>query len=92
MNLTREEVDSMELRGTIYDKQPPPPPIEELRKIALEERPDIVSYRLGVVRAEADVRLARANRISNPYVLFQPYTYQDNSPYGIRTPCRMHWA
>ena len=58
MNLTREEVDKMELRGTIYDTQPPPPPVEELRKIALESRPDIVSFRLGVQRAEADVRLA----------------------------------
>ena len=85
MNLTREEVDSMELRGTIYDKQPPPPPVEELCRIALETRPDIISFRLGVVRAEADVRLARANRYANPYLLFQPYTYQDNSPYGIRS-------
>ncbi len=85
MNLTREEVDRMELRGTIYDNQPPPPPIEELRRIALESRPDITSYRLGVVRAEAEVRLARANRIANPYLLFQPYTYQDNTPYGLRS-------
>src|SRR5208283_5121123 len=32
-----------------------------------------------------DVRLARANRYSNPYLLFQPYTYQDNTPYGVRS-------
>ena len=50
MNLTREEVDKMELRGTIYDKLPPPPAVEELRRIALDSRPDIVSYRLGVLR------------------------------------------
>ncbi len=49
MNLTREEVEKLELRGTIYDTQPPPPPVEELRKIALESRPDIISYRLGVM-------------------------------------------
>jgi len=85
LNLTREEVEKLELRGTIYDTQPPPPPVEELRKIALESRPDIVSYRLGVQRAEADVRLARANRYSNPYLLFQPYTYQDNTPYGVKS-------
>ena len=40
---------------------------------------------MGVLRAEADVRLARANRYANPYLLFQPYTYQDNSPYGVRS-------
>ncbi len=85
LNLTREEVDKMELRGTIYDTQPAPPAVEELRRIALESRPDINSYRLGVVRAEADVRLARANRYANPYLLFQPYTYQDNAPYGLRS-------
>ncbi|MBV8310789.1 MAG: TolC family protein [Planctomycetaceae bacterium] len=85
MNLTREEVDKLELRGTIYDRQPPPPPVEELRRIALESRPDIISYRLGVQRAEADVRLARANRYANPYLLFQPYTYQDNTPYGVKS-------
>ena len=85
MNLTREEVDKLELRGTIYDTLPPPPPVDELRKIALESRPDIISYRLGVQRAEADVRLARASRYSNPYLLFQPYTYQDNTPYGLKS-------
>ena len=83
LNLTREEVEKMELRGTIYDTQPPPPPIEQLRKIALESRPDIISYRLGVQRAEADVRLAKASRYANPYLLFQPFTYQDNTPYGV---------
>jgi len=81
----RDVSDKLELRGTIYDTVPPPPPVDELRSIALESRPDIISYRLGVQRAEADVRLARANRYSNPYLLFQPYTYQDNAPYGVRS-------
>ncbi len=85
MNLTVKEIEKLELRGSIEDKAPPPPPIEELRRIALESRPDIISYRLGVQRAEADVRLARAQRFSNPYLLFQPYTYQDNSPYGLKS-------
>jgi cobalt-zinc-cadmium efflux system outer membrane protein len=85
MNLTREEVDKLELRASIEDHAPPPPPVDELRKIALDSRPDIISYRLGVHSAEAAVRLARANRISNPYLLFQPFTYQDNTPYGLRS-------
>ena len=85
MNLTREESTALELRGSIRDTAPPPPPIDALQKLALDSRPDIAAYRLGVTRAEADVRLARANRFSDVYLLFQPYTYQDNSPYGLKS-------
>ncbi|WP_250847217.1 TolC family protein [Aquisphaera insulae] len=84
MNLTPEEIAALEIRGSIEDRSPPPPPVEELRRIALEGRPDVVSYRLGVRRAEADVKLARANRISDVFVLYQPFTYQDNTPYGLK--------
>ena len=38
-----------------------------------------------MTRAEADVRLARANRFSDVFLLFQPYTYQDNAPYGLKS-------
>ncbi len=85
MNLSVEEILKLELRGTISDVAPPPPPIAELRKIAVAERPDIVSFRLGVVRAEADVKLARANAFSDVYVLWQPYTFQNNTPYGLQS-------
>ena len=59
-------------------------------KMAVAERPDIVSFRLGIVRAEADVRLARANAFSDVYVLWQPYTFQDNTPYGLKS--QYSWA
>ncbi len=88
--LAPEEVEKLELRGTIRDKGPAPPPTQELQQIALTVRPDIVAYRLGIQRAEADVKLARANRYSDVYVLYQPYTFQDNSPYGEKSP--MSWA
>jgi cobalt-zinc-cadmium efflux system outer membrane protein len=85
LNLSIEEGTRLEIRGSI-DVQPPPlPPVEELRRIALDERPDIVAYRLGVSRAYADVRLAKANAYSDIYVLWQPYTFQDNSPYGVKS-------
>jgi cobalt-zinc-cadmium efflux system outer membrane protein len=54
-------------------------------KIALESRPDVQSTRLGLQRARADVRLARANRFSDIYVLYQPYTFQNNAPYGLKS-------
>jgi cobalt-zinc-cadmium efflux system outer membrane protein len=85
MNLSPEHSIAQELRGSIDVQAPPPPPVEQLRRIALADRPDVVAYRLGVQRAQADVRLARANAYSDAYVLWQPYTFQDNSPYGLKS-------
>jgi len=90
MNLKIEEIKSLELRGTIKDVGTPPPAIELLRQITLTERPDILSLRLGVHRATADVRLAKANAFSDVYVLWQPYTFQDNTPYGLKS--QYSWA
>lgn len=84
MNLTNQEARSFELKGSIEDTAPLPPTVDELTRLALELRPDIMAYRLGVSRAEADVRLAKANALSDVYVLWQPYTFQDNSPYGLK--------
>jgi cobalt-zinc-cadmium efflux system outer membrane protein len=85
MNLTADEASKMELRGRIDVEPPSPPSIEELRNIALADRPDLAAFRLGVARAHADVRLARANAYSDVFVLWQPYTFQDNSPYGVKS-------
>jgi cobalt-zinc-cadmium efflux system outer membrane protein len=90
MNLTLDEIAGLELRGTIRDLAPPPPSAGDLRRIALEDRPDVASLRLGVQRAEADVRLARANAYSDVYLLWQPYTFQDNSPFGLKS--QYSWA
>jgi len=90
MNLKLGEIKMLELKGTISDVSPPPPPADELRKIALADRPDILSLRLGILRAEADVRLAKANAYSDVYVLWQPYTFQDNTPYGLKS--QYSWA
>jgi cobalt-zinc-cadmium efflux system outer membrane protein len=90
MNLPNDEARSMELRGTISDRAPQPPPLDELSRTALESRPDVISFRLGIDRAQADVRLARANAFSDVYVLWQPYTFQDNSPYGLKS--QYSWA
>jgi cobalt-zinc-cadmium efflux system outer membrane protein len=90
MNLKIDEVATLELRGTIIDTAPPPPPVTELRKIALTDRPDLASFRFGVSYAESSVRLAKANAFSDVYVLWQPYTFQDNSPYGLKS--QYSWA
>jgi cobalt-zinc-cadmium efflux system outer membrane protein len=90
LNIPPVQADALELRGGITDRFPPPPPLDVLNQIALTVRPDIVSYRLGISRAEADVKLALANRFTDVYVLYQPYTFQNNQPYGLKSP--MSWA
>ena len=59
--------------------------MDELIRIAAAVRPDLVAFRLGVGRAEADVRLARANRFGDVYVLYQPYTFQNLQPFGEKS-------
>jgi outer membrane protein, heavy metal efflux system len=90
LNLPTNQVESLELRGSILDQAAPPPPVEELEQMALALRPDVVAYRLGVQAAEANVRLQLANRFPDVYVLYQPYTLQDNTPFGLKSPTS--WA
>ena len=42
------------------------------------------AYRLGVQRARADVRLARADRFSDIYLVYQPYTLQGGRAFGLK--------
>jgi len=90
LSLPREEAAALEVRGTLRDLVPPPAPTLELLPIAVAARPDLAVYRWNVCRALADVRLAKANRFSDVYVLYQPYTYQDLAPFGF-APARS-WA
>lgn len=90
LNLPLQQADTLELRGTLADSSPAPPPVEELIRTAMEARPDLAAVRLAVVRSEAEVRLQRANRFSDAYLLYQPYTFQDNAPLGLKSPTS--WA
>ena len=85
LNIPTEEAESIELRGTLKFQGFSPPPVQELMQIALVNRPDVVAYRLGVERAKSDVKLQFANRFQDVYVLAQPYTLQDNTPYGLKS-------
>ncbi len=85
LNLPPTEADGLELQGSLKDRAANPPPVDVLQDLALRSRPDILSFRLGVERAQADVRLARANRLSDVYLLFQPYTFQNNAPFGVQS-------
>jgi outer membrane protein, heavy metal efflux system len=85
LNMPPAQAEALELRGTIRDDVPPPPPIDVLTRMALEARPDLNAYRLGLQRAEAEVQLAQANRYSDVYLLHQPYTFQNNAPFGRKS-------
>ena len=45
----------------------------------------MLAFRLGVSAGPCRRRLAKANAYSDIYVLWQPYTFQDNSPYGVKS-------
>jgi cobalt-zinc-cadmium efflux system outer membrane protein len=90
LNLPRSQADSLRLRATLRDVSELPMPADELIRLALTARPDLAAFRLGVERADAELRLARAERFSDVFLLVQPYTLQDNRPFGLKSPTS--WA
>jgi cobalt-zinc-cadmium efflux system outer membrane protein len=82
LNLPPEQVDCLELRGELGGFELELPCLEELVRIALEVRPDLNAYRLGVRRAQAEVQLARADRWADVFVLYTPWMLQDNGSIG----------
>ena len=90
LNISPDQAESIELRGTLKYSGLTPPSTAELFQIAMTSRPDVIAYRLGVERAKSDVKLQYANRFQDVYVLYQPYTLQDNTPFGLKSPTS--WA
>jgi cobalt-zinc-cadmium efflux system outer membrane protein len=80
-----EQADSLQLCDSLHDRAPPPPCVEELIRMALSSRPDLVSYRLSVERAQAQVRQARAEGIEDVFLFFSPYQASDFSAQGKQT-------
>jgi cobalt-zinc-cadmium efflux system outer membrane protein len=83
--MTPAEAERLRVRGSLRDRAPAPLTGEPLLHLALGSRPDLAAYRLGIRRAEADVGLALANRYPDIYLLYQPYTFQDDSPLGLKS-------
>ena len=90
LNIPPDQAESIELRGSLKDQGFTPPPLAEMIQIALTNRPDVIAYRLGISRAKSDVKLQYANRYQDVYLLAQPYTLQDNTPFGLKSPTS--WA
>jgi cobalt-zinc-cadmium efflux system outer membrane protein len=90
LNLPPASADHLELRGSLEEIGPPPAGDEDLIRLALQCRHDVASFRLGVEAAKAAYSLARANRFADAYLLYQPFTYQNNAPFG--TQSATSWA
>lgn len=90
LSLDLDDPDQFDLRGKLRPASPPLPDYQSLVELAYQSRPDVQAFRMGIERAFEDVRLARANRFSDVYVLYQPYTLQDNRPQGL--PGANSWA
>lgn len=80
LNIPPDLAAGVEIRGRLHVESPPPPPLDELIRIALRYRPDLAATRLGVNRADAEIHLAEANRLDDVFFFYDPLSYQDNRP------------
>ncbi len=80
LNLPPAEVDRLDLRGAIGGLDLELPDEERLVNLALQTRPDLHAYRLGVQRAQAEVQMAKADRWQDVFILYTPWQLVDNSP------------
>ncbi len=83
LNFPREQAASLRIRDKLRDDRPIPMTEGELIDMALERRPDLQAQRVGLQRAHADVRVAQKERLQDLYLLYQPYTFQDNRQSGV---------
>jgi len=73
------QADRIEVRGALRDGSSPPPPDEELVRLALCHRPDVVAYKLGVRSAMANVEVQRRERFPDVFALYTPYGFDANN-------------
>jgi cobalt-zinc-cadmium efflux system outer membrane protein len=85
LNLSLADLEKLDVRDPIGQFHTLPMPSDELVQKALTTRPDLGAIRLGVARAESDLRLARANAYPDIYLLWQPFTFQNNTYLGVQS-------
>lgn len=85
LDLPHAETDQIKPRDKIYNLVPLPTTSDALIETGLNARPDLLATRMGLLRAEADVVYARTQRFSDVYLLYQPYTFQNNSWQGLKS-------
>ncbi len=85
LNFSPDQAEAIEIRASIRDPGPGRPPEDQLYAIALQARPDVAAIRIGVNYAQAGLKLQMANRYADAYLLYQPYTFQNNAPFGSKS-------
>ena len=80
-----EETSRLQPRGSLRDTGPPPPPLEELTPRRTRTSARRRRRRRGIGRAQAEIGLQRANRLDDVFLFYDPLTYQDNSPPGLKS-------
>jgi cobalt-zinc-cadmium efflux system outer membrane protein len=85
LHIPPAEANTLDVRGSARDEIAPPPPEDDLIRMALCVRPDVVSYRLGIHRARSDIRLAQAERIEDVFLLYTPYQFTNYAPEGQKS-------
>ena len=90
LNFTREQSDAIRIHDNLRNVGELPESLDALVTRALKTRPDLLAFRFGLGRANADVTLAQRNRYSDVYLLVQPYTFQNNTYLGLHSPTS--WA
>jgi cobalt-zinc-cadmium efflux system outer membrane protein len=90
LNIPPDQARLLDVRASIKPPEMAVPDRDTLLRIALESRPDLAAQRLAVGRALTDVDFARAARFADVYLLYQPYTFQNNAPFGLKSPTS--WA
>jgi cobalt-zinc-cadmium efflux system outer membrane protein len=85
LNVPPDQAENLEVRGRLRNPIPDLPPGDALVQTALTCRPDLIAFRIGIQRACADVQLAHKNRYADVFWLVQPYTFQDNQQFGLRS-------
>ena len=90
LNMPLEDVEQIDVYDPVGRVQELPASKEELVKRAVTHRPDLLAWKFGVRRAQADLNLAKANAYPDAYVLYQPYTFQNNTYLGV--PSAYSWT
>jgi cobalt-zinc-cadmium efflux system outer membrane protein len=85
LNFPLQDAAGIRVFDIYRDVRDLPEPRDALVQRALAARPDLIAFRLGVERAHADIRLARANSYPDLYVVYQPYTFQNNTYLGVQS-------
>ncbi|HVX62121.1 MAG TPA: TolC family protein, partial [Pirellulales bacterium] len=82
LDIPREHTEQLELRGRLRPPAAQLPGDDELVQMALDNRPDVQAFRLGIGRAQADARVAKKERIEDVFVVYSPFVFQNNGPIG----------